>query len=708
MGSELPLTDFPPGYVETNTGWTTQRVAIAFIILEFSAVAARFGTRYYYKTKWGIDDYLAAPALVFAVGVSVIAIVEVHVAGIGRHLTVLAAYEPQAIVNWYKCAYAIEQLYGAGVAFPKLSIIASYLRVLTDRRSRWIAKIIGVIVALTGTAVVITSLASCKPFSARWDPVLSPTACINPVTYWQASSIPNVFTDIVMLILPLPMVWNLQIDRGQKIALTLVFALGSFGIVASIIRLVTVFQVANLADGTWASAGVAVWSAIEAGVYLISSCLPVLRPLYISVSRKVSSTASHIFSSRSRTTPSIVPFDDDAKRLTIPNKQPVYVRMETWQRDSYVGVDDEEAGNHPPVPNGVSTSINDDRKSHNEYTTRTPVPGKHLAVESRPFNPATDPPAGGLTVKNMYLSLDPWMRGQMRPLDPKATYSIPWVEGEPAIVTALSIVLKSDTPSFKPGNLVLAMTDAGEYARVPPELAAYTRVLPAMPSGIESQTIVGALGAVGMAAYNSFFEYVPDPKAGKTIVVSAAAGGVGQLVGQMAKMQGMRVIGSTGGAEKVKYLLEDLGFDGAWDYKTENTLDALARLAPEGVDVYYDNVGGEQLESILLSMNDYGTVVVSGMISQFNKPPEEVYGVKSLMQVVFKRLKIFGFVCSDQHLLEKYLGSFEEDMVRWLVDGQIKTREHVVEGVENAPDALVQMWRGEKFGKTVVKVLHAE
>lgn len=190
------------------------------------------------------------------------------------------------------------------------------------------------------------------------------------------------------------------------------------------------------------------------------------------------------------------------------------------------------------------------------------------------------------------------------------TYSQAWIEDQPAVVTTLSMVLRSDIPSFKSGDLVAAMAPAGEFAAIPAELVPQARVLPPLPPGVNiaPQTIVGALGVAGLSAYVSFHEFVKEPRAGKTLFVSAASGGVGQIVGQLAKMNGMKVIGSTGSAAKVDFVVDELGYDGAWNYKTEKTSDALERLAPEGLDVYYDNVGGEQLETALTKMKDFGTI----------------------------------------------------------------------------------------------------
>ncbi|KAI9705214.1 MAG: hypothetical protein M1820_005361 [Bogoriella megaspora] len=338
--------------------------------------------------------------------------------------------------------------------------------------------------------------------------------------------------------------------------------------------------------------------------------------------------------------------------------------------------------------------------------TGWPVPGEDLTVESRPFDREAPPPLGGITIKNHYLSLDPYQRGQMRAATDPGTYSLAWKVGEPAVMTTLSTVLKSDNPTFAPGDMVSAMAAAGEYAAVPKELAALTRKLPGPIPGVEiaPATLMGALGIAGLGAYISFYEFVKEPRAGKTFVVSAASGGLGQVVGQIAKLHGMKVVGSTGSQEKVDFVTKELGFSSAWNYKTEKTRDALNRLAPEGIDVYYDNVGGEQLETAITFMKDYGTIISSGMVSQYNKPDEQKYGIRTGMNFFLKRLTINGFICSDPQHLEKYLPTFGNDMVTWIAEGKIKTKEEVVTGIDKSPEAMVKMWSGDKFGKMVVKV----
>lgn len=203
------------------------------------------------------------------------------------------------------------------------------------------------------------------------------------------------------------------------------------------------------------------------------------------------------------------------------------------------------------------------------------------------------------------------------------------------------------------------MADAAEYAAISAEMMGYVRLLE-LPHGIEISpaTLLGAMGVPGLSAYVSFFEYVKEPRAGKTLWVSAASGAVGQLVGQFAKMHGMKVIGSTGSQEKVDFVTRDLGFDAAWNYKTEKTADALDRLAPEGIDFYYDNVGGEQLEVALTRMKDFGHIISSGMMSVYMFPDEEKYGIRTGMNIFLKRLTITGFICSDPQNMAKYMGTF--------------------------------------------------
>jgi NADPH-dependent curcumin reductase CurA len=239
--------------------------------------------------------------------------------------------------------------------------------------------------------------------------------------------------------------------------------------------------------------------------------------------------------------------------------------------------------------------------------TGMPVAGEHITVETREFDPSIAAPPGGLVLKNHHLSLDPFMRGQMR--DPSVkSYSTPWILDQPALCATISTVLASDREGISPNDLVFAMSSASEYSIVPAPASRMTRVLK-NPPGMEipPSTLLGALGTPGWTAYASFYEYL-QPEEGQTFFVSAASGGVGQVVGQIAKMHGMKVIGSVGSEEKAKFVVDELGFDSAFIYKNESTKAALQRLAPDGIDVYYDNVGGEQLDDTLTMMTKSGTV----------------------------------------------------------------------------------------------------
>ncbi|CAG8547485.1 12520_t:CDS:2, partial [Dentiscutata heterogama] len=239
----------------------------------------------------------------------------------------------------------------------------------------------------------------------------------------------------------------------------------------------------------------------------------------------------------------------------------------------------------------------------------------------------------------------------------------------------------------------------------------YTHIPANATSGIESLAkeiansnapksyFLGILGMPGMSAYVGLNK-IGKPKKGETIFITAASGAVGQVVGQIAKIKGLRVIGSAGDDSKIKYLEEELNFDGAFNYKTCNTDEKLRELCPNGIDIYFDNVGGETLETVLNHLNIFGRVVACGMISQYNtKTP---YGIKNLMQVVGKRLLIQGFIVSDHY--QEMSESFQKEMGEWLKQGKLKYKEDIVEGIQNAPEAFVNMLTGKNFGKMVIKI----
>ncbi|KAL1836363.1 hypothetical protein VTJ49DRAFT_5241 [Mycothermus thermophilus] len=335
--------------------------------------------------------------------------------------------------------------------------------------------------------------------------------------------------------------------------------------------------------------------------------------------------------------------------------------------------------------------------------TGMPVPGEHLVIEDRGFDLEAPPPPGGITVSILWASFDPYQRGRMRAADVKS-YSPPFDLDGPITNDTVSRVLKSDSPDYKPGDIVLGRLPTAEYAAVTKEQLATLRGKLVNPHNLQPLGLfIGPLGMPGLTAWSSLYE-IGKPKKGETIFVSSAAGAVGQVVGQVAKREGLKVIGSVGSDDKLDYIVNELGFDGGFNYKKEKPADALKRLAPEGIDIYYENVGGEQLEAALDAMKDFGRIVCCGMISQYNLPPEQRFGVKNIFLVVSKRLTMRGFIVSDPGFWDKYAKDHQEKFGQWLAEGSVKVKLHVVEGIDKAAEGLVGIFEGKNFGKAVLKI----
>lgn len=238
--------------------------------------------------------------------------------------------------------------------------------------------------------------------------------------------------------------------------------------------------------------------------------------------------------------------------------------------------------------------------------THNPVPGEHITLEDRPFDPSQLPPQNGLVAKTLWVSLDPYMRGRMRP-PTTASYSAPYTLGEPIVAYAIIQVLSSNDPRYAKGEIVYGQFPVAEYSIVTKELL--DRVVTRRVHHLENAPLsnwLSILGSTGLTAYSSLYR-IGTPKAGETIFVSSAAGAVGLFVGQIAKIEGLRVIGSVGSDDKLDFIREN-GFDDGFNYKKEKTFEALKRLAPDGIDIYYENVGGEQLEAALAAMNNFGRI----------------------------------------------------------------------------------------------------
>ena len=235
-----------------------------------------------------------------------------------------------------------------------------------------------------------------------------------------------------------------------------------------------------------------------------------------------------------------------------------------------------------------------------------PKPGENLTIEARDFDLDTAPPEGGITTKNYHVSFDPYQRGRMRAPE-IVSYVPPFELGKPITNSAVAKVLKSDCPKFKEGDVITGLLPTEEYSVVSAQVANNSCRKLENPYNLDPRLFIGALGMPGLTAYSSLYA-IGQPKKGETILVSAASGAVGQIVGQLAKHEGLTVIGSVGSDEKLHFIRNELKFDGGFNYKKEKPADALTRLAPNGIDIYYENVGGEQLDAALVAMNNFGRI----------------------------------------------------------------------------------------------------
>ncbi|KAE9988738.1 hypothetical protein EG327_003218 [Venturia inaequalis] len=336
-----------------------------------------------------------------------------------------------------------------------------------------------------------------------------------------------------------------------------------------------------------------------------------------------------------------------------------------------------------------------------------PVAGQDLVIESSDFDLDQAPPPKGLTIKNFYQSFDPYQRGRMRAPE-KKSYAPPFELGKPITTRSVSKVIKSDRPEFKAGDIIIGTDSVGteEYTALPEGPASRAFKLE-NPHNLDPRIFIGALGMPGLTAWSSLYE-IGQPKKGETIFISAASGAVGQLVGQLAKHEGLKVIGSVGSDQKLDYIIKELGFDGGFNYKKEKPADALKRLAPDGLDIYYENVGGEQLQAALDHMKQFGRIIACGMISQYNLKPEESYAIRNVMAIVAKRIKMQGFIVGDANMGPKYTKEHQEKLQAWIADGSFKALQSVTKGIDNGVDGFLGMLRGDNFGKAVLEIADLE
>jgi len=316
-----------------------------------------------------------------------------------------------------------------------------------------------------------------------------------------------------------------------------------------------------------------------------------------------------------------------------------------------------------------------------------PQPSDFELVEE----PIPQPREGEVLIKAIWLSLDPYMRGRMRDVESYA----PSVQlGSVIVGGVVGRVVEARTPAFAVGDLVVGPLGWQQYA------TSDGRNLLRVDTALGPlSTALGILGMPGMTAYFGLLD-VCEPKPGDTVVVSAASGAVGQVVGQIAKIMGCRVIGIAGTQEKIDYIVDELGFDVGINYKTQDVMSELALACPLGIDVYFDNVGGEISDAAMENLADFARIAICGQISQYNLA-EPALGPRNVRLLTTHQARMEGF------LVFQFAARHDQGRRRiagWIREGKIKYKEDVVEGIENAPAAFIGMMRGENFGKLLVKV----
>ena len=305
-------------------------------------------------------------------------------------------------------------------------------------------------------------------------------------------------------------------------------------------------------------------------------------------------------------------------------------------------------------------------------------------------------PPGGMLLRVLYLSLDPYMRGRM---DDRKSYAKPVGIGEVMTAQSVAEVVASDHPAYAVGDIVAAHTGWRTHAA---STGAGLRKLD--PALAPVTTGLGVLGMPGFTAYAGLM-LLGQPKPGDTVVVAAASGPVGSLVGQLAKMAGANAVGIAGGPDKCRYVKDELGFDAALDHRAPDLPRRLADACPEGIDVYFENVGGAVWQAVLPLLNKYARVPVCGLIAQYNGPGA-VDGphllAQTMREVLSKSLTLRGFINTE--FADEHFPAFLETVAAGIADGRIRYREDVTDGFDKAPEVFIGMLEGRNFGKTLIRV----
>ncbi len=298
---------------------------------------------------------------------------------------------------------------------------------------------------------------------------------------------------------------------------------------------------------------------------------------------------------------------------------------------------------------------------------------------------------GEVMIKLEYLSIDPYMRGRMN----EGKSYTPGVQiGEVMTGEGVGVVVESRSSALSAGDHVVTRTGWQEYST-----AHESAVRKVDASVAPVSTALGVLGMPGLTAYHGTFDVI-DPRPGDTFVVSAASGAVGGVVGQLAKKSGCRVIGTAGSDEKIAYIVNELGFDAGINYKTENVAERLAALCPNGIDGYFDNVGGETTDAVLENLATGARIAICGQIANYNDV-EQAMGPRNLRTLLVAQAKMQGFLVFQ--FVQKHPAALER-LSAWVADGSLKYKEHIVEGFEEMPRAFIGMMHGANFGKLLVKV----
>jgi NADPH-dependent curcumin reductase CurA len=311
---------------------------------------------------------------------------------------------------------------------------------------------------------------------------------------------------------------------------------------------------------------------------------------------------------------------------------------------------------------------------------------------------------GEFLVRNIWMSVDPYMRGRMRSPEETKSYIDSFQLYRPLDGACVGLIIESKSDQFKKGEYVLGNFGWREYWISRGEGGGGGNDIMKIDSTIAPiQSFLGVLGMPGLTAYVGLVKIGRLNEGRDTVFISAASGAVGSVACQIAKIKGCHVVGSAGSEEKVEWLLDEVKTDYAFNYKTEGgnnvSLD-LKRGCPEGIDLYFDNVGGKQLEASIENMKTFGRIVLCGMISQYNTTSPPV-GPSNLFFAVTNRLRLEGFIVRDHYDM---LDEFQSSMAKWIGEGRIKWKETIVEGLENAPRAFVGLFKGENFGKMLVKI----